>query len=124
MRRLTLIVVLIAFTFSCGGQWPLLQGVAWVNMICEYSQLVPLPEAAQMTFSGQYPCELCKIIAEKRQSENTKYATSFKYEKKAVSPSLLVEDQIVSAAPQFFLVSEPFFLSRSEAPPTPPPRFA
>src|SRR5258708_38424652 len=103
MRRLTLFVVLVAFTFSCGGQWPVLQGVAWANMIREYSEMVPLTQAVEMTFSGQYPCELCKMIAEKKQSENTKIATLFQHEKKQVSPGFMVAVRPVTISPQEFI---------------------
>ena len=124
MRRLTLFVVLVAFTFSCGGQWPVLQGVAWANMIREYSEMVPLSQAVQMTFSGQYPCPLCKAIAEKKQEENTKFAATFKHEKKLFSHGFVVEARSIAVSPQIFAIREPFFQTRSEAPPTPPPRFA
>jgi len=124
MRRFTFFVVLVAFTFSCGGQWPVLQCVAWANMIREYSEMVTLPQAVEMTFSGQYPCELCKAIAEKKQEENTKFATTFKHEKKVISPGLVVKACSATVAPQVFVVLDSFFQSRSDTPPTPPPRFA
>ena len=124
MRRFTLFVVLVAFTFSCGGQWPVLQCVAWANMIREYSEMVPLPQAVEMTFSGQYPCELCKAIAEKKQEENTKFATSFKHEKKVVSPGLTVKACSVSITPQIFAATYSPFQTWSDTPPTPTPRFA
>jgi hypothetical protein len=123
MRRLTFFVVLVAFTFSCGGQWPVLQCVAWANMIREYSAMVPFTQAVQMTFSGQYPCALCKAIAEKKQSENTKIAALFKHEKKIASPGFFVDQRVVTISPQTFAAQEQFFQTRSEAPPTPPPRF-
>ena len=124
MRRLTLFVVLVAFTFSCGGQWPVLQCVAWANMIRENSEMVPLSQAVEMTFSGQYPCELCKAIAEKKQEENTKFATAFKHEKKVLPPGVEVKTRSASVTPQVFVTPHSLFQTRSEAPPTPPPRFA
>jgi hypothetical protein len=124
MRRLTLFVVLVAFTFSCGGQWPVLQCVAWANMLREYSEMVPLTQAIQMTFSGQYPCPICKAIAEKKQEENTKFATTFKHEKKLFSPGVVVEARAVAISRQTFTVRDQFLQTRSEAPPTPPPRIA
>jgi hypothetical protein len=124
MRRVTLLVVLVAFTFSCGGQWPVLQGVAWANMIREYSEMVPLAQAVEMTFSGQYPCAICKAIAEKKQEENTKFATSFKHEKKVVSPGLVVKTCSVTITAQAFFVPSSRFQTRSDTPLTPPPRFA
>jgi hypothetical protein len=124
MRRLTLLVVLVAFTFSCGGQWPLLQCVAWANMIREYSEMVPLSQAVQMTFSGQYPCALCKAIAEKKQEENTKFAATFKHEKKIISSGLSIAARSTTVSSQSFVIRDQVFQTRSEAPPTPPPRFA
>jgi len=124
MRRFTLFVVLVAFTFSCGGQWPVLQCVAWGNMIREYSEMVPFTQAVQMTFSGQYPCALCKAIAEKKQEENTKIAATFKHEKKLFSPGLIVKARSVTISSQTFAVREQSLQTRAETPPTPPPRFA
>jgi len=121
---MTLLVVLVAFTFSCGGQWPVLQGVAWANMIREYSEMVPMTQAIEMTFSGQYPCELCKIIAEKKQSENAKVATLFQHEKKLSSPVFFVGARLVNVSAQDFVRWESFLQTRSEVPPVPPPRFA
>jgi hypothetical protein len=66
MRRLTHLLVLAAFIFSCGGQWAAFQAIAWANMIREYSEMVPLTQAVQMTFSGRYPCAICKAIAQER----------------------------------------------------------
>jgi hypothetical protein len=124
MRRLTFLVVLVAFTFLCGGQWPVLQCVAWANMIREYSEMVPVCQAVEMTFSGQFPCEICKAIAEKKQEENTKFVNAFQHEKKVVSPNLLVKACSVTVDPQVFAVADSYFQTRSDTPPTPPPRFA
>jgi hypothetical protein len=124
MRRFTHLVVLIAFIFSCGGQWPVLQGVAWVNMIREYSEMVPFTQAVQMTLSGQYPCAICKAIAEKKESENNKVAMLFQHEKKIASSCFSIMPRDTSVSPQNFVIRDSSFNSRTEAPPTPPPRFA
>lgn len=123
MRRFTILVVLVAFIFSCGGQWYVLQVVAWGNMIRDYSQMVSLGEAVSMTFSGQYPCPICKTIQEKKQSENNNLCAIEKYEKKFFPPLAIGVMQ-----PQPMQVEYPnlvqAFTGHSEAPPTPPPRFA
>ncbi len=116
-------LLLVAFVFSCGGQWALLQGVAWANMIREYSVMVPLTQAVQMTFSGQYPCPLCKAIAARKQSQDKKIAALFKHENKIVSPCLLAPAARSVATPQIFATHEAVFRTRSDVPPTPPPRF-
>jgi hypothetical protein len=121
MRRLTHIVVLAAFVFSCGGQWGVLQCVAWVNMIHDYSQMVPFKEAVTMTFSGKYPCSICKAIAEKKNSDQQKALSLDKYDKKFISPSAVA---IVNPSNSVF--QYPAFLSslksRIDTPPSPPPR--
>jgi hypothetical protein len=121
MRRLTHLIVLTAFVFSCGGQWYVLQCVAWVKMLHDYSQMVPFTEAVSMTFSGQYPCAICKAIAEKKQAENDKLCALDKYEKKFFPPVA-----VALARPGATSFDYPDFLSslqaRSEPPPTPPPR--
>ena len=65
MKRLTHLIVLAAFIFSCGGHWYLLQGIAWVKMVQDYAQFVPVAEAVSMTLSGKYPCAICQAIAGK-----------------------------------------------------------
>lgn len=102
----------------------MLQCVAWANMIREYSEMVPVTQAIEMTFSGQYPCALCKAIADKKESDNAKVATLFQHEKKQVSSPLLAGARPVTISPQDFVVWSQFFQTRSEAPPDPPPRFA
>ena len=102
----------------------MLQGIAWVNMVREYSEVVPLTEAVSMTFSGQYPCELCKIVAEKKGSENDKVAILFQHEKKQLSFGFQLKAPVIELSEQDFIVGSPFLQTRTEAPPTPPPRFA
>jgi hypothetical protein len=121
MRRLTHILVLAAFVFSCGGQWYVLQCVAWVKMLHDYSQMVPFAEAVGMTFSGQYPCEICKAIAEKKQSENDKICSLEKYEKKFFPPIAVVLAR-PKGTPFRYADYLSFLQVRSEPPPTPPPR--
>ncbi len=123
MRRLTQTLVLAAFIFSCGGHWCVLQGVAWASMIHHYSQMVPLAEAVSMTFSGKYPCELCKAIEEKQESERLQFFGMEKHEKKFFPPMAVpaTELHVASIHYPIFLIS---FQARTEPPPPPPPRFA
>ena len=124
MRRFTLLTVFVAFTFSCGGQWAVLQVIAWTNMIREYSEMVPFTQAVKMTFSGQYPCALCKAIAEKKKGESAKMLTLHKQEKQACPAAMAAAVAPTATAPRYFLSRGPFLQTRSEAPPTPPPRLA
>lgn len=123
MRRLTFLVVLVAFIFSSGGQWTALQCVAWANMVREYSEVVPFGQALEMTLSGKYPCAMCKAIAEKKQSENNKAAGLFKDEKKIFSPAFALSARSMTINPQVFFLREKAFQTWCETPPVPPPRF-
>jgi hypothetical protein len=121
MRRLTHLVVLLAFVFSCGGQWAAVQCLAWGNMIREYSQVVPLTQAVKMTFSGEYPCEICKALAEKKSSDQQKALALEKYDKKCVAQSAIaIAPPAVAAYRYLAFVS--VFPSRADIPPVPPPR--
>jgi hypothetical protein len=121
MRRLTHWIILVAFVFSCGGQWGAFQVIAWGNMIREYSEMVPLAQAVQMTFSGQYPCAICKAIAERKSAEQQKEVSLLKAEKKFPLPVVVALAPPMITDVAYF---EPVFAfsSRVESPPTPPPR--
>ncbi len=123
MRRLTHLIVLVAFVFSCGGQWGVLQAVAWANMIRDYSEMVPLAQAVQMTFSGEYPCPICKAIAERKSSDQQKALTLEKVEKKFPLPVAIAVARPKVSAFQYALFAVTFS-SRADSPPTPPPRAA
>jgi len=123
MRRLTHLLVLAAFIFSCGGHWYVLQGIAWVNMVREYSQFVSVPEAVSMTLSGQYPCAICKAIAEKKAAERNQICAMEKYAKKFSPPASVAAGDLPALRLDYLLFTE-YFQVRPETPPTPPPRFA
>jgi hypothetical protein len=42
----------------------LMQIIAWENMPHDYSSDRFIAEAAEMTFSGEYPCEICICFEE------------------------------------------------------------
>lgn len=66
-----------------GGHWAVLQTVAWTNMLWTYSQQSDsLLVGAKKTFSGEYPCEMCRKVAEGQKQEEKAPATA-KTEKKA-----------------------------------------
>ncbi|MEI9999803.1 MAG: hypothetical protein WDO13_11940 [Verrucomicrobiota bacterium] len=121
MRRLTHLVVLAAFLLSSGGNWAVFQAVAWGNMIREYSEMVPLSQAVEMTFSGKYPCALCKLIAEKKTAEQQKTLALDKLAKTFLVPSEfhLAVPRVADVA---YAVENAAVCPRGETPPTPPPR--
>jgi len=123
MRRLTHLIVLVAFTFSSGGHWAIFQSIAWANMIREYSQMVPLTQAVQMTLSGDYPCPICKAIAEKKSTEQQKSLALEKYDKKFLPP-ISARSLVRTSSPAVYLETARKLFFRSDSPSVPPPRSA
>jgi hypothetical protein len=123
VRRLTHLIVLVAFIFSCGGQWAVFQGIAWANMIRDYSQMVPLTQAVQMTFSGKYPCAICKAIAERKSSEQQKMLTLEKFDKKFLPP-ITARSINLDCSPMVYWDTPDSLQFRNDSPAVPPPRSA
>ena len=114
--------VVLAFALMCilGGNWALLQTVAWTTMLADNLQSNSLHDAMAMTFDGQHPCPLCRAIAAGKQNEKK---NTLAQAQKLEFP--LFKDSIVLIAPSrqdnFPLVPSAV-KSLSEQPPTPPPR--
>jgi hypothetical protein len=63
-------VVALMLCVSIGLHWMVLQSVAWVGMMVSYTQSTgSLATAAEMTFDGEHPCSLCRVIEKGKQSE-------------------------------------------------------
>jgi len=62
----TLFLVLAIFSIA-GGEWTLFQAIAYGKMIYSYSSTSSLQSALDKTFSGKYPCALCKKISLERK---------------------------------------------------------
>jgi hypothetical protein len=45
----------------------ILQGVAWGGMIAEFSHHTSIFNAVKMAVSGEYPCQMCRQIAEAKK---------------------------------------------------------
>ena len=62
------------FLFTCCllvaiGPLNLMQMIAWGNMLHDYSEDKTIAEAVDMTFGGDYPCEMCRRIAEAKAQD-------------------------------------------------------
>ncbi len=55
-------LLLIAVAGAANLHLPVVQAIAWARMYSQYRQHFPAGQALQITFSGQYPCALCKIV--------------------------------------------------------------
>lgn len=78
LSRAAKLGLLFLLVISLGGQWALLQSVAWTGMLINYSRDGSIKEAVCKTFDGKHPCCLCKAIAAgKKSDQKQKLSTSF-----------------------------------------------
>ena len=60
-RRVSIIALCIAWLCANGAVWNVVQVVAWAKMFRDFSQVMPAAQALRVTFSGEAPCDLCKL---------------------------------------------------------------
>ena len=115
--------------FVAGGHWTVLQTVAWAEMLHDYSQRTgSLTAAVGQTFDGQHPCDLCRDIQAARCKEHKGSpilpdAKADAKVKAALSdPALLPASRVAATARVFPAAFVSPAISRSDSPPTPPPR--
>jgi len=114
-------IVVFALICAIGGQWAILQSVAWVNMMMDFSQTSTLGSAIVKTFDGKHPCALCKAVREGKASESKQ--ASLTVETK-LDFWLISASALLDPPPPFVIFpGKPDAAQlRSEPPPTPPPR--
>ena len=85
VRRLGCVMMALALFLVAGGHWAMLQGVAWVTMVHDFSRDASLTQAVEKTFDGKHPCAMCKKIAKAKNSEASgeKTPVTVKIDKKA-----------------------------------------
>jgi hypothetical protein len=121
------VVGALAFLMMTGGQWFVLQSIAWARMIVVYAQQDSLYTALKKTFDGRHPCALCLQIRHGQQEEQQK-GSQFPREKPEKMPELFCDARCIAVplAPEANVDLPAFPLGRYsdfvESPPTPPPR--
>lgn len=63
MKRTLLVQILVLLAVYL-FRWQLLQVVAWISMFARYGSEHGLVQGWRMTFSGDYPCAICRAVAE------------------------------------------------------------
>lgn len=118
--RLFLVMGLIA---SLGWHRGVLQSVAWVGMVVQYSQDASMAEAFEKTFDGQHPCRLCLTLREHQNSDPDSEAQRVSGVPK-LDPAHPWQAFELEFPPSVTGISGGLFLAqaRLEPPPTPPPR--
>lgn len=120
--RLSEWLVVLSLCVSIGAHWAILQSVAWCGMAITYSQGTSLEDGLVKTFDGKHPCNLCKAIAEGKKSEK-KQKTQFEIKKLELFSLSAEEPVFIAPVKQEGILMISILLSRTEVPPTPPPRF-
>jgi hypothetical protein len=119
LSRIKKTLVAVVLVLSIGLHWPLLQSVAWLNMIVSFSKEQGFQQAIATVLSGKRPCQLCKFVSagQKAEQKQTKEITTKKFDLFAVTTT-----RFIFAAPIFHGFAEP--LQRLEirvCPPLAPP---
>jgi hypothetical protein len=123
VRAAIRVFTVLVLVLSLGLHWALLQTLAWTGMIITYSRDASLREAISMTFDGEHPCSLCKVIKQGRSEEKQP-------EQQQVRPGSKLDCALIWQTPFFCFDVErelisPFdstFSTRAEAPPKPRPK--
>jgi hypothetical protein len=112
LQRIAHMLLVGAMCVSLGGHLVLMQTLAWSRMLMDHSRSVSLTEAASMTFDGEHPCHLCKVVKETREKEKQEDAVKVKDPSPIVVPVLLrLKDPVgtplvAELAPYAFAVPE------------------
>lgn len=70
MKQLRVLVVLL-LVLSLGVGTTIVQVIGWATMIpTQLAKTGSVEQAVENTFSGEYPCPMCKLAAMKREMEN------------------------------------------------------
>ena len=69
LSRFKNVIVATALIFSIGLHWPILQSVAWLNMLVSYSEQDGFEQAVVKTFDGKHPCKLCHFVESGKKAE-------------------------------------------------------
>jgi len=59
----------LSLLVASGAHWVLLQGVAWTQMLVDYSRTGSVAAAVAKTFDGKHPCQLCDRVVKESGSE-------------------------------------------------------
>ena len=68
-RHVSAACLLLAWLFTNGAVWNVVQVVGWARMLHDYSQVMPVAQALQITFDGSAPCELCRISQQAQDAD-------------------------------------------------------
>ncbi len=125
-RKLSISCLLFAWLCANGALWNVVQVVAWGKMLHDYSLVMPLARAVQITFDGSAPCDLCRLSqsAEETARQQLPHEAALGG---GMEKLLLVSESlpaVILTAPDFVWpgVVNDAGPARTESVPVPPPR--
>lgn len=127
MRR-TFSTTCLLFAWLCanGAVWNVVQVVAWAKMFHDYSQMMPVAAALELTFDGSAPCELCNIVQGAEDTARSQLPAEAALGGGAEKILLVCDSAPVPVviAPDFAWpgLAHEVGLTRTDAVPVPPPR--
>ncbi len=121
MFRPAHVLAILAALQILGGHWVVVQSVAWMGMLAEYSQEGTWTEAVSKTFDGKHPCKLCSAVQRGSGEEKSPKSPA------ATAKWEAVLDELLLIGKPDFTVADRSVLTlrapaRNEAPGVPPPR--
>jgi hypothetical protein len=124
-RKFSITCLLLAWFCATGAVWNIVQVVGWAGMIRDYSQVMPMSAAIEVTFGGTAPCQLCQVAQEGQDA--TRNAPSSTVPGTGMEKILLIAECTpapVLVAPDFSwpAATDATGLMRAESVPVPPPR--
>ena len=133
--RVVRLLALTACFYLAGGHWLVLQCAGWAGMLISFASTRSVAEAVEMTFDGENPCQLCKIVdAEVRgdnadadrsspEKDSKKPQPTEKVRKLEVAVLDSAQSLLDTIAACTWAASRPLSgRVRTESPETPPPR--
>lgn len=124
VKLIGLPVIAAAMFVVLGGHWAVLQAVAWSQMVVDYSRDTgSIATGLERTFSGQFPCRLCKKIAA-AQSQEKERPAALKADKKIevfVARAALGVAEPIGDDLTYLASADVRLASRRDPPPSPVP---
>ncbi len=124
-RKISILCLLVAWLFANGVTWNVVQVVAWARMYRDNARTMPATQALQVTFSGEAPCDLCRMAdaakntADQQLPHDAIGSGSEKFLLACTVPAPVIFLSPDSAWPS---VADASGRTRTDAVPLPPPR--
>ena len=125
-RHVSTVALCLAWLCANGAVWNVVQVFAWAKMFHDYSQVMPVARALEVTFNGTAPCALCHLSQKGRDAAREQLPREAAPGGGMEKIVLLSENApvVVFAAPASAWpgVGNDAGPARTEAVPVPPPR--